>query len=82
MATRLCAAIVDDRAARTSSVRPDQPRTAICMLEDSHALGMTMVLQVLRCAGYEVTDWGTRRSVDEVIDGVSATTWRCSCSPC
>jgi len=29
-----------------------------------------VVLQVLRCAGYEVSDWGTSRTIDEVIDGV------------
>lgn len=71
LATRLCAAIVDDRRpAGLDSLRPDQPRIAICMLEDSHALGMKMVLQVMRCAGYEVEDWGTRRTVDQVIDRV------------
>lgn len=71
MASRLCAAIIADRrAAGLPALRPDQPRIAICMLEDSHALGMKMVLQVLRCAGYEVEDWGTRRTVDQVIDGV------------
>jgi methanogenic corrinoid protein MtbC1 len=71
MATRLCAAIVDDRRGTgTPSLRPDQPRMAICMLEGNHALGMKVVMQVLRCAGYEVSDWGTGRTVDEVIDGV------------
>ncbi|HYN55915.1 MAG TPA: cobalamin-dependent protein [Motilibacterales bacterium] len=71
MATRLCAAIIDDRRAQgLPALRPDQPRIAICMLEDSHALGMKMVLQVMRCAGYEVADWGTRRTVNEVVDGV------------
>jgi methanogenic corrinoid protein MtbC1 len=70
LATRLCAAIVDDRAVGLPALRPDQPRIAICMLEDSHALGMKMVFQVMRCAGYAVEDWGTRRTVDEVIDRV------------
>ena len=71
LATRLCAAIVDDRRpAGLDSLRPDQPRIAICMVDDSHALGMKMVLQVMRCAGYAVEDWGTRRTVDQVIDRV------------
>ena len=70
LATRLCAGIIDDRTQGQPALRPDQPRMAICMLEDSHALGMKMVHQVMRCAGYEVVDWGTRRTVDDVIDRV------------
>ena len=44
------------------------PRVAIGVLEDHHALGKRMVLSVLRASGIPVRDYGSGLGVDELVE--------------
>ena len=44
-----------------------EPRLAIAVLQDYHALGKRIVYSVLRAGGYEVIDFGQGLIVDEIV---------------
>ncbi len=68
LAGRLCDRIVSEHVQQSSSRPRDQMRLAIGVLHDAHVLGKTMVVHVLRSAGFGVADWGCRLAVDHVVD--------------
>lgn len=53
-----------------ASIDDAETCTAVCVLEDYHALGKKMVLGSLRCSGIPVIDLGHGLHVDEVVDAV------------
>ena len=69
MSGRICEELIE-------SLQPDhdgnsaggEPRVAIGVLEDHHALGKRMVLSVLRAAGIPVRDYGCGLSVHELVE--------------
>lgn len=69
MSGRLCQGLVAV-AAPGDPIRPNQPRMAIGVLSDAHVLGSQIVLQMLRSAGYVISDWGSRLSVADIVDRV------------
>ncbi len=70
MSGRLCERLIGSLDVVPVSFRPDQPRIAIGVLDDSHILGKKIVLQMLRSAGYQVRDLGARLSIDDLVDSV------------
>jgi methanogenic corrinoid protein MtbC1 len=72
LSAKLCADLVAENLAPGQMLRPDQPRTAIGVLEDSHLLGSQIVQAVLGAAGYEVSDWGARLSVADIAARAAA----------
>lgn len=70
MSGRICEEAVDQMLPRgqgTDSGRARQPRMALAVLEDNHALGKKIVQLTLRVAGYSVMDYGVGLSVDELV---------------
>ncbi|MCX5975680.1 MAG: cobalamin-dependent protein [Coprothermobacterota bacterium] len=58
MAGRIAEELVDEFLPPMSPQRTDQPKIAIAVLEDCHALGKRIVISALRASGYELTDFG------------------------
>jgi methanogenic corrinoid protein MtbC1 len=58
MSGRICEELVDSILPPGSSVREDQPRMAIAVLEDYHLLGKRIVYSALRASGFELLDYG------------------------
>jgi methanogenic corrinoid protein MtbC1 len=66
MGGRICQDLVKAALVDVGSPRAGQPRIGTGVLQDSHTLGQQMVTGMLRAAGYEVHDLGSRLSVDDV----------------
>lgn len=66
MSGRICESLVDVMLPPGNPDRKNQPKIAIAVLEDQHALGKRIVYSVLRSAGYEVTDYGAGVSVEDL----------------
>lgn len=71
LAVRLCQEVVEQEMAPGDGLRPGQPRIAIGVLEDSHVLGSQIVAGVLGAAGYQVSQWGPRLAVSDVVQRVA-----------
>lgn len=69
MAGRICEELIDEMLPPADPSRKNQPRMAVCMLEDHHTLGKVMVYAVLRAGGYDLLDYGVV-SVDDLINRV------------
>jgi methanogenic corrinoid protein MtbC1 len=67
MAGRVCEQLVDEILPPADPQRKNQPRLAIAVLEDYHALGKRLVSAVLRASGYELTDYGYGVKVDDLV---------------
>jgi methanogenic corrinoid protein MtbC1 len=67
MSGRICEELVIEILPPGDPGRKDQPRMAIAVLEDHHALGKRMVYAVLRASGYDLLDYGMGVSVDDLI---------------
>jgi methanogenic corrinoid protein MtbC1 len=67
MSGRICEEIVDTMLPPGDSRRVDQPKMGIAVLEDHHTLGKRVVTSVLRAGGYELTDYGSGLSVDDLV---------------
>lgn len=67
MGGRICEELVDEVLPRGAPGRKVQPRLAIVVLEDRHALGKRIVYSCLRAAGYELTDLGQGLTVEEAV---------------
>lgn len=72
MSGRLCQRLIEGDGATVPALRPSQPRLAVCVLADSHVLGKQIVVHLLRSSGYQVSDWGAKLEVDEVVRRVNA----------
>jgi methanogenic corrinoid protein MtbC1 len=68
MAGRICEELVDAHASSSIPFRPRQPRMAIAVLDDFHALGKRIVRGVLRAAGFEVADYGAGLEPDALAE--------------
>ncbi len=66
MSGRICESLVDTMLPPGNSGRKNQPKIAIAVLEDQHALGKRIVYSVLRSAGFDVTDYGAGVSVEDL----------------
>ena len=66
MAGRFCEELVDRVLPPSDPDRKHQPRSAIVLLHDYHALGKRIVYAVMRASGFELFDYG-RMEVDEVV---------------
>ncbi len=69
MGSRICEALVDLFLPPSSSERSSQPRMAIVLLDDYHALGKMIVYATLRASGYELQDYG-RLTAKELVQRV------------
>jgi methanogenic corrinoid protein MtbC1 len=72
MSGRMCENLIDVRVPRDQVLRASQPRIAVGVLHDSHVLGKQIVVQMLRSAGYRVSDLGARLGVDDIVSSVLA----------
>lgn len=59
--------IIEEYLPLNSSSRIKSPKMAICVLEDSHALGKRIVLSIVRSSGYTIIDFGQGLSADEIV---------------
>jgi methanogenic corrinoid protein MtbC1 len=66
MSGRICEEIVDSILPPCAPDRKDQPKMAIVILEDYHALGARIVYSLLRSSGYELINLG-RVTVDKLV---------------
>lgn len=66
MGGRICERMVDALMPPASPDRKDQPRMAVCVLQDHHMLGKQIVYSLLRAGGFELTDYGYM-TVDAVV---------------
>lgn len=69
MAGRICEEIVDGLLPPGDPNRKDQPKMAICVLNDHHQLGKIIVYSVLRASGFEVMDYGVK-DVNDLVERV------------
>lgn len=68
MSGRICEELIDKLLPDMSqNDAGSQPRVAIGVLEDHHALGKRIVLSVLRASGIPVSDYGCGLEVDELV---------------
>jgi trimethylamine corrinoid protein len=58
---RICAGVVEDTAPEAAR-RVDQPRMAVAVFGDGHALGKALVQLALKSSGYDVLDFGSQQS--------------------
>ncbi len=58
MAGRICEQLIDSVLPPGAPDRKDQPKMAICVLNDHHGLGKTIVYSLLRASGFEILDFG------------------------
>lgn len=70
MSGRICEEVVNTMLPPGCPDRVSQPKMAIAVLEDHHTLGKRILLAVLRAGGYEVTDYGSGVTVDELVESV------------
>ncbi|SMC61260.1 Methanogenic corrinoid protein MtbC1 [Desulfocicer vacuolatum DSM 3385] len=71
MGGRICEKMVNILLPPGAPDRKDQPRMALCVLQDHHLLGKQIVYSLLRAAGFELLDYGNI-SVDEVVKRVKS----------
>jgi trimethylamine corrinoid protein len=67
MSGRLCVELVDEILPPSDPRRKNQPKMAIAVLEDHHALGKRIVYAALRAAGYELADYGQGIGVEDLV---------------
>lgn len=66
MSGRICEDLLDKYLPTEDERRKEQPKMAIALLNDYHALGKKIVYSVLRAAGYNLHDYG-RVGVEELV---------------
>jgi methanogenic corrinoid protein MtbC1 len=67
MGGRFCEELVERVLPPSDPDRKHQPRSAIVLLNDYHALGKRIVYSVMRASGFELFDYG-RMDVDELVE--------------
>lgn len=63
----ICEELIEKYLPKYDAKRINQPKIAIGVLLDHHALGKRIVYSVLRAAGYDVIDFGQGLSIDEIV---------------
>lgn len=66
MSGRICEGLLDKYLPTEDDQRKEQPKMAIALLNDYHALGKKIIYSVLRAAGYNLLDYG-RVDVEEAV---------------
>lgn len=69
MAGRLCEQMMDEILPPEDPDRKNQPKMAICILDDHHKLGKIMVYSVLRASGFDLSDYGVMEK-DDLVERV------------
>jgi len=67
MSGRICETLVDQLLPAESGERKEDPKMALVLLNDYHALGKRIVYSILRAGGYNVADYG-RMQTDELLE--------------
>jgi methanogenic corrinoid protein MtbC1 len=67
MSGRICETIVDKLMPEESGERKEEPKMALVLLNDYHALGKRIVYSTLRAGGYNVADYG-RMDPDQLLE--------------
>ena len=70
MSGRICEEYIEGLNLGSESTAVQQPKIAIAVLEDYHALGKQTVLSACHAAGLTVTDYGAGISVEELVEKV------------
>ena len=63
----ICEQLIDKYLPKLHAKRKDEPRMAIGVLLDHHALGKRIVYSILRAGGFEIKDFGQGLSVKELV---------------
>ncbi len=63
----ICEGLIDRYLPKLHATRKDDPRMAIGVLLDHHALGKRIVYSILRAGGFEIMDFGQGLSVEELV---------------
>lgn len=64
----ICEELIDKYLPKMDIKRKGEPKIAIAVLQDQHALGKRIVYSVLRASGYEVMDFGQGLTIEELAD--------------
>ena len=67
MAGKVCEELVDEIIPAESPYRKKQPKAAITVFEDFHALGKRIVYSVIRSNGFELSDWGFGMKAEDIL---------------
>ncbi len=67
MSGRICETLVDKLLPEELGERKEEPKMALVLLNDYHALGKRIVYSTLRAGGYDVADYG-RMQPDELLE--------------
>jgi methanogenic corrinoid protein MtbC1 len=70
MSGRICEEMVSQLMPPNPASQQTQPKMAIAVLEDYHALGKRIVYSMLRANGYALKDYG-RVTVDELVKNIT-----------
>lgn len=69
MSSKICEKLVSRSLSLSPQKHIDQPKMAIAVLDDYHALGKTIISAALRAGGYEFQDYG-RLTASELVQHV------------
>ena len=67
MSGRICEELIDGLLPPADPLRKHQPKMAIAVLEDHHAIGKNIIYSTLRASGFEVFDFGVGVSVETLL---------------
>ena len=63
----ICEELIENYLPRFRLAYKQEPKIAIAVLQDHHALGKRIVYSVMRAGGYDLLDFGHGISVDELV---------------
>ena len=63
----ICEELIDKYLPKYQIKRTDNPKMAIAVLLDHHALGKRIVYSILRAGGFEIIDFGQGLSVEDLV---------------
>lgn len=69
MSGKICEQLIDELLPPASTLRMDQPKMAIAVLNDYHFLGKRIIYSHIRSAGFNLIDYG-RKTVNELVESV------------
>ncbi len=64
----ICEELIENHKPKCESSYKKNPKIAIAVLQDHHALGKRIVYSVLKAGGYDLVDFGQGLSVEKIVE--------------
>lgn len=64
----ICEELIKEYITESDASYKSNPKIAIAVLQDHHALGKRIIYSVLRAGGYDLLDFGQGLSVEEIVE--------------